>query len=101
MKKTELKALLKKGDEAIAAIREQQMVLVANHIYEIYKIEKGDKLIIKGFTVVVVGFEIDGTGYSIKLRYKRIKYNGCVDNVVFTSPIVYKLENLGKYNGRY
>lgn len=101
MKKTELKALLKKGDEAIDAIREEQLTLVANYIFDTYNIEKGDKLVIKGVTVVVVGFEVDGTGYTIKIRYKRIRYDGNIDNVVFTSPIIRHIKNLGKYNGRY
>lgn len=101
MKKTELKELLREADKAIATIKDQQMLLVANYIFDTYNIEKGDKLVIKGVTVVVVGFEVDGTGYTIKIRYKRIRYDGNIDNVVFTSPIIRHIKNLGKYNGRY
>lgn len=101
MRKGDLNKLLKKGDEAIERIREQQEILVAAFAYELYKIEKGDKLIIGGYTSLVVGFETEGKEYGIKIRYKRIRYTGNLDNVVYTTPIKFKIENLGKYNGRY
>ena len=99
MLKGELNDLLKQGDKAIEKIKEQQKELLANYISKNYQIEKGDKLLIQGMTVVVVGFDVEGSTHNIKLRYKRIKYSGALDNVAYYTPIKY-YENLGKYNGR-
>ena len=101
MRKGDLNKLLKKGDDEIIRIEDKQEELVAQFVFDMYKIEKGDKLIIGGFTSLVVGFETEGKEYGIKIRYKRIRHTGNLDNVVYTTPIKFKIENLGKYNGRY
>ena len=99
MLKGELNDLLKQGEAEIEKIKEQQLILIANYISKKYNIEKGDKLLVNGFTVVVVGFEVEGNTHNIKVKYKRIRHNGNLDNVVFKTQIKY-YDNLGKYNGR-
>ena len=99
MLKGELNKLLKEGDNAIKKIKEKQEELVAAYISKNYQIEKGDKLVMKGMTIVVVGFDVEGNTHTLKMRYKRIKYSGALDNVAYYTPIKY-YENLGKYNGR-
>ena len=100
MLKSKLKTLLRKEDSKIDKIQENKKTLIEAFVYEHYIIERWDKLLIKGYTTVVVGFDTEGVGYNIIILYKRINYQGNLDNIVYRIPLQYKLKNLGKYNGK-
>lgn len=100
MLKGYLKKLLIKEDEKIAKIEKKKEELIEAFVLEHFKIERWDKLMIKGYTVVVTGFDSEGIGHTIKLLYKRINFKGEMDNVQFRETVNYKFKNLGKYNGK-
>lgn len=97
MLKGELNELLKKGDEQIKEIKDQQIILITNYIKEKYQLERGDIIIYNGFKVVIVGFDYEGNASHIKLRYRRIKYTGALDNITYKAELKHGYERDGKF----
>lgn len=100
MTKTELNELLKAGDNHIAKIKEDQEKLVENYMSMEYDLHPRDILNIKGVKVVVYDFITEHKSYSIKIRYKRMRYTGVLDNMLFSTPYVPFMEKVGVFNGK-
>ena len=94
-----LKRRLQKADEKINKIKDEQIRLVHDYITENYKLEIGDKIMVKGFVEVIVGFDFEELTYFIRIRYRRTKPNGTLDNVVYKTIYKPNLERLGKWHG--
>lgn len=97
--KTELKKKLHKIDEKITKLKDQQLDIISEFIKINYNFELGDTTIIKGFTVVIVGFDFEELTYNIKLKCKRVKSNGTLDNIVYRYPYQPYLKRLGPWKG--
>lgn len=99
MLKGELNQILNRNKLAIEKIEKQQLEIITHFISKRYNIEKYDKILVDGKVVVVVGFDFKGTTNNLFIEYKRIRADGNMDNVTFSTPAKY-YEDLGKYNGR-
>lgn len=97
--KKELKKKLQEADKRINKIKDEQIDLITEFIKVNYQFEVGDTTIIRGFTVVIVGFDFEEVTYSIKLRCKRVKANGNLDNIVYKYAYQTNLERLGPWKG--
>lgn len=101
MNKQDLNRLIRIAEQKKKEIDSEVEQLVRNYAKDNYYIEEYDIVMYNGFKVVIVGFMTEGKAESIKVRYKRIKYTGALDNIVYNFPIQTKVEKLEtKYNGK-
>lgn len=86
--KEQLITFIKKGNDTIKGIQNDQLILVKNFVKKFYGLEIGNVVMLNDTKIKVKDISFTDNGKKLTLHYQRVKFNGSVESMIYTTQIV-------------